>query len=149
MITEEQIWNYLDDNLDDVSRAEVEKAIAADENAAMLFKEVSALNKHLKTETLMVPSSSFTDDVMAAVTAAPVLLAAPAIPFRMMLLFFLPTAAVILLFTVLIIGYHIPVSLHIPVIDFSRFKLLFILADALLLVYVIDALPQKQRRMVY
>jgi len=142
MITEEQIWDYLDGNLSATSRKEIEDALASDKQVAALFEEISVLHKALKTSTLMAPSASFTDRVMASIKTAPSQAPVGRFSFKPMLVFVLPTICVIAAFAGLLAYSNVPITYHVPVPDFKSFQIYFVVADLLLLAYFIDRLSE-------
>lgn len=148
MITEEKLWNYLDGSLNEADRKKTAEAIANDKATAELFQDISSLHNSLKTKTLLSPSVSFVDQVMDALQSSQQYSPPAKISFKLLFLFALPTVVVTIVFAVLLVKYHVPASLNIPfkmpVIDFSRYKLLFVVADMLLAVFFIDSLPGKK-----
>ena len=141
MITEEQIWGYLDGGLTGKDRSELELAIANDTRAKTLFEEISALHSSLKSDaTLLQPSVSFTDKVMAAVQMAPAYTPPAKISIMPFLIFILPTVLVLVVLGALLAYNHVPLEYSLPVglPDFKNFQLYFLVADVLLLAYFVD-----------
>ena len=140
MISEEQIWSYLDGTLNAADRKYIELAIENDKHAAALFQEITALHQSLKSETLLSPSASFTDQVMAAINMSPTYTPVAKISFKPFLLFVLPSLLAVAAFAVMISYNHVPLSYTIPVDlpAFKNFQLYFIIGDVLLLAYFID-----------
>ena len=151
MITEEQIWNYLDGQLNAADRKEFELTLANDKQAGALFSELSALSNSLKNETLLSPSALFTDRVMAAVQMAPVYTPAARFSFRPFLLFALPSVFVIAVFAGLLIHYNIAMTYNLPVRmpDFKSYQLYFVVVDIVLLAYFLDYLEDRLNRKAF
>ncbi len=141
MITEEQIWSYLDGGLTGKDRSELELAIANDTNAKALFEEISALHNSLKSEALLLsPSVLFTDRVMAAIPMAAAYAPPAKISINPFLIFMLPTVLVMVALGALLAYNHVPIEYSLPVSlpDFKSFQLYFLVADILLFAYFID-----------
>jgi len=145
MITEEQIWNYLDGGLNEDGRKEVEYTLTTDKQTGNLFKQISALHHSLKEGALLAPSVSFTDKVMASINVAPAQTSAK-ISLKLILIFTLPMICAIaacigfLLYHNIPLSYGIPFQLPLP--DFKNLQLYFIVADILLMAFFIDSLLQ-------
>ena len=146
MVSEEQIWNYLDGSLSVADRKKVADLIATDKGIAELFEEISALHNSLKAETLLRPSLSFTDVVMASITSAPVYTPAAKPSFKLLLVFALPTIAVLIVFCVILASASGPVAYQLPfqmpVIDLRLVKIFFWTIELLLLAYFIDTFSE-------
>ena len=141
MISEEQIWSYLDGGLTDRDRSELELAIVNDTAAKTLFEEISALHGSLKSEALLLsPSVSFSDKVMAAVQMAPAYTRPAKISITPFLIFILPTVLVLVALGALLAYNHVPLEYNLPVAmpNFKSFQLYFLVADILLLAYFVD-----------
>jgi len=142
MITEEQIWNYLDGNLNVEQRAELEQTIAANQQSADLFREISAIHGALKTDLLVQPSSVFTGKVMYALNIETATKLSP----RLIFLFSLPMLLVIVAFAGFIAYKHIPLSYNFPfhfsMPVFNHMGMYFILVDILLLAFVADTFSE-------
>jgi anti-sigma factor RsiW len=144
MITDEQIWKYLDGTLDEAGRKEVAQEIASDKTTADLFQEISALHKSLKADTLLKPSASFTDKVMASVSMAPAAAAPVKLSIKPLQMFALPCIAVLAACVIYLansnvqVSYSFPVHISMPV--FSNMKMYFIIADIIILAFFLEAL---------
>ncbi|WP_295676649.1 hypothetical protein [uncultured Mucilaginibacter sp.] len=148
MITEEQIWNYLDGSLSEAERKEVERSIAADKQSMDLFTEISALNRYLKQSSLLSPSLSFTGTVMAAIAQQKPFTAPVVLPIKALLLFLLPSLALITAFAAVLAYGDVQLStlaqINIPMPDFSRFKIYLIAGYILILAYLLDKLSEHR-----
>ena len=145
MITEEQIWGYLDGNLTGNARKELEQTIATDKHAADLFEEISTLHAGLKTSGLMKPSAMFTDRVMSSIRSAPGYAPVSRFTFKPWLIFALPVICAITAFAVLLAYNHVSLSsyrLPVKMPDFKNYQIYFVVADLLLLAYFVDRLSE-------
>ena len=146
MISEEQIWNYLDGSLNEADRKEVANSIAADKDVAELFEEISALHNSLKAETLQKPSLSFTDAVMASIPTTPAYAPAAKPPYKLLLLFATPTIVVLILFCVILAISSGPVSYELPFqmpsLDFHLVNVFVWTIGLLVLAYFIDTFSE-------
>jgi hypothetical protein len=61
---EEQIWDYIDGNGDVAQRLEMERRIANDETYAAMYRELTAIRRHLLNISFDEPSMSFSRNVM-------------------------------------------------------------------------------------
>ena len=141
MITEEQIWSYLDGQLNEAGRLAIDLELGHDTDAKRLFDEISALNMSLKSDVLILsPSVSFTDKVMAAIQITPASAPRATFSFIPFLIVALPIILVLAVFAGCLAYYHVPLTYSIPVNlpDFKNFQLYFMLADVLLLAYFIE-----------
>ena len=133
MITEEQIWSYLDGDLNEAQTKEIAEAIANNKATAELFREMSAMHKALMTETLLEPSASFTNKVMASVDTAPAKRSIqPLIIFVLPVILAVVACLVYLVYNNISITYTMP-SFTIP--DAGHYTLYFILADIIVLAF--------------
>ena len=148
MITEEQIWNYIDGNLNEVERKEVERGIAANRQSMDLFTEISALNSSLKQSSLLSPSALFTDTVMTAIAQQKPFTAPVVLPIKALLLFLLPSLALIAVFAAVLAYGDVQLStlaqINIPVPDFNRFKIYLITGYILIVAYLFDKLSEHR-----
>ena len=148
MITEEQIWNYIDGSLSEAERKEVELSIAADKHSMDLFTEISALNSSLKQNSLLTPSASFTDAVMATITQQKPFTAPVVLPIKALLLFLLPSLVLIAAFAAVLAYGDVHLStlsqINIPMPDFIRFKIYLITGYILILAYLLDKLSEHR-----
>jgi hypothetical protein len=141
MITEEQIWNYLDGALDDAATEEIMRAISSDNHIADLFQEISALHQSLEAHTLLSPSAQFTDRVMSSVNVAPPVKQSiwPWVIFLVPIISTLAACAAWLVYNHLNFSYTLPsFTLHSP----DRFTSWFIIADIIILIYFADELSE-------
>ena len=148
MITEEQIWNYLDGNLNEAERNEIKRAIESDKPSMDLFTEISALNNSLKQNSVLSPSASFANTVMAAITQQQPYTSPAVFSIKPLLLFLLPSLAIIGAFAVVLAYADVQLSsiaqIHIPIPDFSRFKIYFIVGYILVIAYLLDKLSEHR-----
>lgn len=148
MITEEQIWNYIDGSLSEAERKEVERGIATDKKSKDLLTEISGLNSSLKQSSLLSPSASFTDAVMATIAQQKPFTAPVVLPIKALLLFLLPSMVLIAAFAVVLAYGDVHLStlsqINIPMPDFSRFKIYIITGYILILAYLLDKLSEHR-----
>jgi len=138
MITDEQIWSYLDGTLDEANRTEVAQAIASNKEVAALFKELSALHTSLQTDTLLSPSALFTDRVMLAVAPAPVKASIqPVLIFIVPVIIALLACVGYLVYNNVTLDYTLP-SFSLP--QPAHYTLYFILTDVVILAFFAEAL---------
>ena len=145
MITEEQIWSYLEGSLSAQERRTVDEAVANQPATAELFGEISALHRLLITDSPEKPSAAFADRVMASVISvegvAPVRLSN-----RIILFFSLPILFTLAVCAVVVAYFQVPLTYTLPFdIDLPQFKnghIYMVVADVLLLVYFVDSLSQ-------
>jgi hypothetical protein len=144
MITEEQIWNYLDGNLSQGERKAVDQAIATDKNAEVLFKEISALHLSLKKQPVFEPSTGFTERVMASLYMAPVYTQPAKSITGALWIFILPIAVSIVALVVYLIYNQVQITgtlpIHIPGLNIKHPVLYFGLIDILVLAYFLERL---------
>jgi len=140
MITDEQIWNYLDGTLDEASRKEVALSIANDKGTADLFQEISALHKSLMADTLLKPSASFTNTVMASIAPTPV--KSSIVP---LVLFITPVVLALIACVAYLVYNNISVTYTLPSFSLpapGRYTMYFILTDIVILVFFLEALSE-------
>ncbi len=145
MLTEEQIWNYLDNRLSPEERKEVEDMKAENAEAAALFQEISALQAELLRQPLMTPSASFTDNVMSSIDSAPA-----AFSIKPYLLFALPSLLCVAGLIALLVYTNIPFSDSlniIPLVPLKHPGLYFAIMDVLLFAYLFEQWPARKRKL--
>lgn len=138
MITDEQIWSYLDGTLDEANRTEVAQAIASNKEVAALFKELSALHTSLQTDTLLSPSALFTDRVMLAVAPAPVKAS-----IQPVLIFIVPVIIALLVCMGYLVYNNVALDYTLPSFSLpqpAHYTLYFILTDVVILAFFAEAL---------
>ena len=143
MITEEQIWNYLDGALTAVDREEFEQTLATDKRALTLFQEISALHVSLKAQQPLAPSINFTDRVMASLNVAPAYVP-PAKLVTALWIFILPIALVITGLAIFMAYNHVQITgtlpVHIPMPEIKHPTLYFVVVDILVFAYFLESL---------
>jgi anti-sigma factor RsiW len=145
MITEEQIWNYLDGNLSVTERKDFEQLIATDKQATEMFNEISALNLSLKSQPPLSPSVSFTNRVMASLNLEPVYTPAR-FSIAPVLIFMLPTLLVILILAGVLAfnqaHFTGALPMHIPLPQLKHPGLYFLVIDIVILAYFLESLSE-------
>jgi anti-sigma factor RsiW len=146
MITEQQIWDYLDGHLTATERTAFELALQHDGQAAKLLGEIKSLHSMLKAQPAPYPASGFTDRVMAALPAVTAKPQALVFPYKLVVLAALPVVLVAAVFIAFIIYTSAPLNYtlpyQLPSVDFSSYYTLFLFADIILAVLFIDELPE-------
>ncbi|MEZ4772360.1 MAG: hypothetical protein R3D00_04190 [Bacteroidia bacterium] len=61
---EQMIWHYLDGNLDEESKQQLEKKIAEDAEVKVLFEKITSLDQLLRTQQIEQPSLRFSKNLM-------------------------------------------------------------------------------------
>jgi hypothetical protein len=145
MITEEQIWNYLDGNPTPVERRAFEQAIAADKQATALFQEISTLHLSLKDQTVLEPSLNFTDRVMASLNVAPAYVP-PAKLVTALWIFILPVALAVIGLAAFLMYNHVQITgtlpMHMPLPEIKHPALYFVVIDIIVLAYFLESLSE-------
>jgi anti-sigma factor RsiW len=145
MITEEQIWNYLDGSLTGADRKDFERSIAADKLAAALFQEISTLHVSLKAQQPLAPSINFTDRVMASLNLAPQYVP-PAKLATALWIFILPIVLVVAGLAIFMAYNHVQLTgslpVHIPMPEIKHPTLYFVVIDILVLAYFLESLSE-------
>ena len=145
MITEEQIWSYLDGSLSAQERRAVDEAVANHPATAELFGEILALHKLLQAVSPEKPSAAFADRVMASVSPVTELATVRA-SNRLIFFFSLPIILTLVICAVLVAYYRVPLTYTLPFdINLPQFKnghIYMVVADILLLAYFVDSLSE-------
>ena len=140
MVTEEKIWDYLDGSLNEQDHAQVEYAIANNKDAALLHKKTSAIHSGLHSLTAEQPSMAFTENVIRALQADLSYTTSPKIPLLPLLIAVVPFITVLVLASIYLAssGGDITQVYHIKPGILNIAKMLFILTDAILLVFFLE-----------
>ena len=145
MITEEQIWNYLDGSLTEADQKKFEQAIADDQQANTLFQEISALQFSLKEQQVLEPAVNFTDRVMASLNVAPQYVP-PAKLATALWIFILPIALMLIGLVIFMAYNHVQITgsipVHIPMPEIKHPTLYFVVIDILVLAYFLESLSE-------
>jgi hypothetical protein len=145
MITEEQIWNYLDGSLTAADRTMFEQTVAADKKSAALFQEITALQFSLKDQQVLEPSLGFTDRVMASLSVAPAYVP-PAKLATAVWIFILPMALVLISLAIFMAYNNVQITgtlpIHIPIPEIKHPTLYFVVIDILVLAYFLESLSE-------
>lgn len=68
---EQQLWDYIDGNLDEFSKKTIEEKIESNAGIKIQYEELLKLNSAFNTLDLDEPSMSFTRNVMESIALAP------------------------------------------------------------------------------
>jgi anti-sigma factor RsiW len=137
MISEEKMWEYIDGELSADEQLAMKHAIATEPNIAKLYNEMLSTHTMLKTIPAEKPSADLADRIMLSVKPMAVYQPAPKISMLPILMAVLPFAAVLILVVMVVMNENTEPS-HLSSQFAGPMKILFVLADSVLLVLFIE-----------
>jgi anti-sigma factor RsiW len=136
MISEETLWEFIDETLNAEQREAIARAIETDSQIAAQYNNVLALHRQLQMQVAASPGNVFTQKVMDAVYAVPARIRTPKISLAPVIIF---TAGLLLILAAACFilqqkGLLPQTSFIYNATDWSRLRLYSLLADVVLLV---------------
>jgi len=122
---EEQIWDYIDGNLDNAGQSEIEAKIAVDEHYRSTYLELKAIHQQIGEISLDEPSMAFNRKIMDLVELeiAPVSLKTK-VDRRIIYsiaAFFILSAATIFIYSISRIHFTLPKMTEAPALNLNQY----------------------------
>jgi anti-sigma factor RsiW len=137
MVSEEKMWEYIDGELSADEQLAMKHAINTEPQLAQLYNELLSTHTMLKAIPAEQPSAVFAERIMLSIKPVAAYKPAPKISMLPILMATLPFAAVLILVVMMIMNENTePLQFNSQFI--GPMKMLFVLADSVLLVLFIE-----------